>query len=207
MTRLKTGGSTPPTFAIIMTGDGLWTPLADAVSLALAEAGIKNRRIKSLHYFWSAQTPKTLMLDLTAMMKLRRARHPNCHFVLIGYSFGAGTLPFAANLLSPAMTSAVDLTVLIAPPAHADFKFLLRSWLNKSSPDARPVAPQITTLSEKMPVLYLRGEDDYIGPSEIIVPHDNLNLMILSGGHKFNEDYHIIAALILERLRKRQTTA
>ncbi|WP_017930318.1 AcvB/VirJ family lysyl-phosphatidylglycerol hydrolase [Robiginitomaculum antarcticum] len=192
--------SPPPTFAIILTGDGLWTPLATAVSEGLGLAGIKSTRIKSLHYFWSAQSPKTLMLDLAAMMKLRRARRPKCRFILIGYSFGAGTLPFAANLLGPAMIGAVDLAVLIAPPAHADFKFLLRSWLNKSSPDARPVAPQIAALSDKLPVLYLRGQDDYIGPSEVIAPHDKLKLTTLPGGHDLNGDYDTIARLICERL-------
>ena len=122
-------------------------------------------------------------------MTSRISNKPNASFVFIGYSFGAGTLPFALNLLPLQIKDKIKLVVLIAPPAKADFEFHFKSWVHKASEKAKPVAPEIQTLSNQVSVLYIYGVDDYIGPRHDIAEHKNLRIVPLEGGHTFNKDY------------------
>lgn len=184
-------------YAIVISGDGLKTSLATSMADKLAMTGITTARVRSLNYFWSARSPERMAKDLERQLRHRLKKKPDDRFILIGFSFGAGTLPFAVNRLPEDLIARVDGVTLLAPPASSDFEFFFRSWLNKSTNEARATAPEIETLSGKLPVLYMRGEDDYIGPSDVLGLSNELSIITLPGGHDFNKDYDRILQEIL----------
>jgi len=183
-------------YAIIISGDGLKTTLASALADRLAIRGITTARVRAFNYFWSARSPKAMSKDLERQLRQRLKRKPNDRFLLIGYSFGAGTLPFAVNRLPKDLLDRIDGVTLLAPPASSDFEFFFRSWLNKSSKHALSTAPEIEILARKLSVLYMRGEDDFIGPSDVLTTHDQLTLITLPGGHDFGKEYDHLIELI-----------
>lgn len=185
-------------YALIISGDGLITSVAPALADRLAARGIGSATIKAISYFWRLRSPKAMARDLECQLRLRHSQYPGDRFLLIGYSFGAGTLPFAVNRLGDEWKNRIQAVVLLAPPDKADFRFYFRSWLNKSTQNAMPTAPEIKRLSEGTPVLYVRGEDDFTGPSDVLMPSQNLNMINLPGGHDFGKEYDVVTELILE---------
>lgn len=147
-------------YAIVVSGDGLTTPLADHLAQSFSDIGIAAGRARSLSYFWTSRSPEGMSHDIARNIRNRLKKHPQDRIVLVGYSFGAGTLPFAVNRLPKDIKSKVDGVVLLAPPDAADFEFYWRSWLNKSSKHALDTGPEILKLSHAFPLLYLRGETD-----------------------------------------------
>lgn len=184
-------------YGFIISGDGLSTPLANALGHRLAAKGITSARVRAISYFWSKRSPQTLSRDLERQLRRRLTRFPKDRFLLIGYSFGAGTLPFAVNRLPQDLINRIDGVAVLATPESADFEFFFRSWFHKSTQNARLVGPELNTLSKKLPVLYLRGESDFMGPSETITPSDTLTLLTLPGGHMFKKDYDRLIDIIL----------
>lgn len=193
----KAGSNAQTRFALFFSGDGLKTSLANALSKKLSENGITTLRIRALNYFWTARSPKGMAKDIQRQLNRRLKTNPDDKFLLIGFSFGAGTLPFATNRLPIHLIKRIDCVALLAPPAHADFEFSFRSWFNLWTQDAQNTAIEISRLSLKVPVLYLRGEGDFIGPSESLTDSETLRIMTLPGGHDFNKDYDRLIQLIL----------
>lgn len=188
-------------FACVISGDGLFNPLARHLADSLAQIGIPTARVKSIKYFWSKRSPKRMSRDLETFITTRLTRNnTNASFVFIGYSFGAGTLPFALNRLPLRLQEKIKLAVLIAPPAKADFEFFFKSWLNKASEKAKPVAPEIQTLSKQVPILYIHGIDDYVGARGDLSTGQNIHITPLQGGHNFNKDYDSLFEVIKTEL-------
>lgn len=175
-------------FVCIISGDGLLNPIAKALAVRFAGAGYAAARVKAIAYFWDKRSPQHMSRDLQRYMRRRLKRVPTAQFTFVGYSFGAGTLPFALNLLSPRLKEHIEKVILIAPPAQADFKFFFRSWFHKPTEKAKATAPEIQQLSEVKPVLYVYGEDDYVGARAYLKPHKNLEFISLPGGHDLNKD-------------------
>ena len=179
-------------YAIVVSGDGITTPLADHLAQSFANIGIAAGRARSLSYFWTSRSPEGMSRDLARNIRNRLRRHPQDRIILVGYSFGAGTLPFAINRLPEDIKSKVEGVILLAPPDAADFEFYWRSWLNRSTKHARDTGPEILKLSHTIPLLYLRGETDYLGPSEMLKSESSLTYMTLPGGHDFDKNYALI---------------
>lgn len=185
-------------YAFIVSGDGLATPVANAICTGLTQRGITCARVRAISYFWSKRSPRIMARDLERQLRRRLIRFPQDRFLLIGYSFGGGTLPFAVNRLPQDLIERIDGVTILAAPESADFEFFFRSWFNKSTKDARLVGPEMEAMAEKVPVLYLRGEDDFIGPSETLKTSDRLTLITLPGGHMFSREYDQLVELMLE---------
>ncbi|MGJ8563531.1 MAG: AcvB/VirJ family lysyl-phosphatidylglycerol hydrolase [Alphaproteobacteria bacterium] len=195
---LRKGAHKQDRFAVIVSGDGLKTTLATALARRFVSWGIGTARVRSISYFWSKKTPDRMSKDLARQLRKRLRHKPKDRFILVGYSFGGGTLPFAVNRLPEDLIALVDGVAVLAAPAEADFEFYFRSWLNKSTKHARDVAPEIELLSGLVPVLYMRGEDDYIGPSDVLNEGRMLTIKTLPGGHDFAKDYDGLIRYILD---------
>lgn len=193
-------------FACIISGDGIFNPLARYLAKRLAQRGIATARVKAIKYFWTKRSPKRMSRDLERYMTARLTNKPSATFVFIGYSFGAGTLPIALNALPLLFQEKIKGVVLIAPPEKADFEFYFRSWLHKVSDKAQPVAPQIQTLSRRVPVLYIHGADDYVGTRRDLTASDAVHIVSLQGGHNFNKNYAPLFDVIKSEIFQTQTS-
>ena len=88
--------------AIIYSGDGGWRDLDKEIGETLAARGLPVVGVDSLRSFWSPKSPEEMAHDLGDLIQTYDERWGTRRVVLIGYSFGAGVLPFAVNLLPDA---------------------------------------------------------------------------------------------------------
>ncbi len=188
------GGAESEQFAVILSGDGGWAGLDRGVAEALAARGIPVVGLDSLRYFWSARTPQSLAADMDRIIRHYAAHWHRPHVMLIGYSQGADTLPFALNRLPAATRASVSYAVLLGLSAHALFEFHVSSWLadDESGPATLPEVGRITGV----PVLCVYGEDEADSPCPKLDP-SRATVLKLAGGHHFDGNFAALAEKIL----------
>jgi type IV secretory pathway VirJ component len=184
-------------FAIVMSGDGGWAGIDQGVAAALSAAGVPVVGLDSLRYYWAARSPAGLAADTDRLIRYYRARFGRHRVVLIGYSQGADTLPFAVNRLPSATRATVALVALLGVSPHALFEFHLANWV--SDDDSGPATvPEIRQMTG-MPVLCIYGADEVDSPCRGL---DAVHVtgVELRGGHHFDGDYGGLAARVLAAL-------
>jgi type IV secretory pathway VirJ component len=192
-------------FAVIFSGDGGWRDLDREVGRILAERGVPVVGVDSLRYFWKAKTPDQVARDLSAILADARTRFGTPKVVLVGYSFGAGILPFAYNRLPAAdRDSVVQLSLLGLEPT-AEFEFRVGGWLGAESRDALPVLPELTRIDPAL-VQCFYGEDEHESLCRA-TELERAERIGTSGGHHFDGDYRALAGRILEGARRRLGSA
>lgn len=192
------GAPATPLMAVLYSGDGGWVGLDREVAAGLARAGVPVAGVDSLSYFWSARTPAGAAADLGRIIAHYRRLWGRPRVVLVGYSFGADTLPAIVGHLPPALRPALARVSLIGLSPTADFQFHLASWLDIASRESQPTIPAIVKL-RGVPVQCIRGslERDSACPA---IPRGAASLVTLPGGHHFGNDYDRVARTILAGL-------
>ena len=184
----------PDVFAILMSGDGGWAGIDQAVAAALSARGIPVVGLDSLRYYWTARTPSGVASDTDRMIRYYLAHFGKQRVLLIGYSQGADVLPFAVNRLPEATRAHVALTAVMGMSEHALFEFHLSSWVSDSN-SGPATLPEINRITG-MPVLCIYGEDEDDSLCPKLDPSRYL-LVKLKGGHHFDGDYANLAHQIL----------
>jgi type IV secretory pathway VirJ component len=187
---------TAPTdvFAILMSGDGGWAGIDQAVAAALSARGIPVVGLDSLRYYWTARTPSGVASDTDRMIRYYLAHFGKQRVLLIGYSQGADVLPFAVNRLPAATRAHVALTAVMGMSEHALFEFHLSSWVSDSN-SGPATLPEINRITG-MPVLCIYGADENDSLCPKLDPSKYI-LVKLKGGHHFDGDYANLAHQIL----------
>jgi type IV secretory pathway VirJ component len=183
------------TFAIFLSGDGGWADLDDGVSQALADKGIPVVGVSSLKYFWQARTPESVAQDVSRIAEYYLLQWRKKKLILVGYSFGADVMPFAASRLSADVKPALIGLALLGPSHNATFEFHVADWLG-SDDDGPLTRPEIERLAP-LPVLCIHGE----GETESVCPdlaQSNITDLKLSGGHHLGGSYDAVAAAIAQ---------
>ncbi len=137
----KSGGDT---LAILFTGDGGWAGIDKEIAKYLSQNGIPTVALSTLSYFWKARTPDETAATLEQLISHFTKKQNKTKVILIGYSFGANVLPFAANKLSPESKGKVALISLLGLDRTAAFVFHLSSWMNlDNGPNRLSIFPEI----------------------------------------------------------------
>jgi type IV secretory pathway VirJ component len=115
--------------------------------------------------------------------------------LLIGYSFGAGILPFAYNRLPPDRKAAIARISMLSPEPTADFEIRVGEWLGAGpAEDSLDLAPELSGLAG-VPVQCIYGEEDEdtacTGPA-----FAGTEVVRTGGGHHFDGDYPALARRI-----------
>lgn len=186
------------TLAILISGDGGWAGIDEAVAASLNAQGIAVVGVDSLRYFWKEHTPQSTADDIDRIVRHYLQAWDKKSVVLIGYSQGADVLPFVFNRLPVQTRSHVRLVALLGLGVRAVFEFHLANWLSGSD-QGLAIAPEL----QRMPpvralCVYSDEEDESSCPD---AASSTLRAVSLPGGHHFGGDYHRVAALILEQLR------
>jgi type IV secretory pathway VirJ component len=190
-------------FAVIYSGDGGWRDLDKDIGEQLAKSGVSVVGVDSLRYFWEERTPEQMAADLTAILEHYRDAFGAKRVILIGYSFGAGVLPFAVNRLSEGDRASIALISLLGLEAHASFEIRVTGWLGASptGEGAREVLPELLELDPKrVQCFYGEEEEDSICPDP---PLARFEIIRTAGGHHFDGDYAALAQRILAGARQR----
>ena len=188
--------------AVIYSGDGGWRDIDTQIGEVLAAEGVPVVGVDSLRYFWRARTPEQIGADLARILAAYSARWQRPRVMLVGYSFGAGILPFAHNRLPADQRARVVQLSLLGVEPRAAFEFSVGGWLGDEPP---PGSPEVLPELQRIPAALLQcvmGEDE---------PHSlcrdpalaGVEIIRTSGGHHFDGDYQSLARRLLEGARRR----
>jgi type IV secretory pathway VirJ component len=186
------------TIAVFFSGDGGWAALDKAIAGSLQKHGVSVVGINSLKYFWRTRTPDGAAADLARVIKHYRVAWSADTVIAIGFSRGAGVMPFAVNRLTDDQRSAVKLMALVGAEHTAGFKFHPMDLLGMGSTKGEPpVMPEIEKLrGVPMICFYGEKESDTLCP-ELKPPHVAVKL---PGGHHMDGNYAGIGDRIFERI-------
>jgi len=188
--------------AIIYSGDGGWRDLDKTIGETLAKRGVPVVGVDSLRYFWHAKAPERVAADLSAIIGASRAAWGDVQLILVGYSFGAGVLPFAVNRLPPADRGHVVEVSLLGLEARAPFEIEVTGWLGRApSTSARPVLPEIQRLDPSLlQCFYGDEETDSLCRDPAFA---RAQVIHTAGGHHFDGNYVGLADRILAGAERR----
>jgi type IV secretory pathway VirJ component len=193
-----------PFFAVIYSGDGGWRDIDKEIGETLAESGVPVVGVDSLRYFWTEKTPDRLASDLTLILSHYSAAWQRPAAILVGYSFGAGILPFAFNRLPPAERARIALVALLGVEHRASFEFDVTGWLGgEPAPDAPAVLPELKRFPPGLVQCFFgEEEEDTVCRDPAL---QGAEIVRTTGGHHFDGDYESLAERILDGARRRRT--
>lgn len=181
-------------FAVFFTGDGNFAALDKGVAAELTNRGIPVVAFNQRTYLWSAKSPAQTGADLARILAWYRATWRRDSVVIIGYSRGAGTAPFAMNRLPADVRGMVAAVALIGPERTAGLKFRWRDLVSTTpAPDELPLMPELTKLTGS-PLLCFYGSEEKDSPCPELAP-PALRVQ-MTGGHYFEHEYQRIGQRI-----------
>jgi type IV secretory pathway VirJ component len=183
------------TFVVLYSGDSGWTGTPRGFSTALAEAGEPVIGIDALRYFLRPHSPQAAAVDLAAVIEHYAAAWSRPKVILVGYSFGADSLPLIVEQLPAEERARVRLMTLISPAERADMVFDGLSWIDLTLPGARPLAPALLTLGA-IPAVCIRAEHDPRAACDRF-PAQAITSVHLPGWHRYHGQYQAVARIIL----------
>jgi type IV secretory pathway VirJ component len=183
------------TFVVLYSGDSGWAETAQGFSAELAAAGEPVVGVNSLRYFMRRRAPVAAAADLAAIIEHYAAAWDRPRVILVGYSFGADSLPLIVEQLAAQERARVRLMVLISPADRADMVFDGLSLIDLTLPGARPLAPALLTLGS-IPAVCIRAEHDRRAACDRFPPQVIASVR-LPGFHRFHGQYQAVARIIL----------
>ncbi|HEY0275776.1 MAG TPA: AcvB/VirJ family lysyl-phosphatidylglycerol hydrolase [Paenirhodobacter sp.] len=190
------------TMAIIYSGDGGWRDIDREVGEALQKAGVPVIGVDSLRYFWNERKPQEAADNLSRIMRHYQTEWGVKHVVLIGYSFGADVLPNSYALLPAQDQASVALLTLMGLSHNRDYVIHVSGWLGMSSgSDSDPTKDLLKVPAKMVQCIY--GKDDDEDACHDLSADRGYEMIGLSGGHHFDDDYQTLADHILTGLKSR----
>jgi phosphatidylglycerol lysyltransferase len=188
--------------AIIFSGDGGWRDIDKTIAQKLCSDGVSVIGWDSLHYFWSRKSPAQIANDLSVVIEAYTSRWGISKVALIGYSFGAGILPFAYERLTQEAKQWVVQISLLGFASTTDFEISIAGWLGAAaSKDAAPTIPALASIDPRMIQCFYGGDE-----SDSVCPQlggNEAEIIRVGSGHHFGGDYDALARDILTGLRRR----
>jgi type IV secretory pathway VirJ component len=189
--------------AVVMSGDGGWSPIVRSLAGSLSRRGIPVVGWNSLRYYWHPRSAQEASEDLQKIMDVYGARWRRPRVLLVGVSFGADALPFLVNLLPPREQGRVAGVALLSFGRDAAFEFHLRDWLRARPPTPFHTVPEARRLGGT-PLLCVYGtNDDVTRVGCPLLRGYGARIVQLPGGHDFAGDYARVAALVAPRRNPR----
>ncbi|MBL0940441.1 MAG: hypothetical protein IBJ03_16220 [Gemmatimonadaceae bacterium] len=180
---------TGSTLAVFWSGDGGWADLTRQVSGTLADHGIAVIGIDSRAWLTArARDPDAAAATTTMLLRHYLTLWHKSRIVLVGYSRGAGFLPFIATRLDPDLRHATEALALLGIEHTASFEFHLLDLI-RSTPRPTDIAvlPELSRVTvPRVICVYGTQEEDTICPGlsdASVVRH------AIAGDHHFDRDY------------------
>lgn len=183
------------TIAIFYSGDNGWAKVDRRVSADLAAAGTPVVGVDALRYFMRERTPSEASADLAAIIDHYTRLWGRSRVLLVGYSFGADSLPVIVEGLPPQTRARVRLVALLGPGEKAELVFRPTSWINLYWPGAVSVSGALATLKD-VPSVCIYGAQDPVSACPRF-PAGLIALAPVPGGHRYKGQYQAITSIIL----------
>lgn len=184
-------------FAVFLSGDGGWADFDQSLARNFAARGVPAVGWSTLTYFWSKKTPEQSASDLSRVIEHFSRAWGRSRVVLVGYSYGADTLPFMVDGLPAEQKARVGVVVLISPGRDAQFEFSPLEWFHARQ-SGLPTTPAILKLDQgKAICIYGAKDHDSVCPS---LPAGAATVVEMEGGHHLGGAYEKITRDVLGRL-------
>ncbi len=191
-----------PAMAVIYSGDGGWRDIDKQIGEVLARKGMPVVGVDSLRYFWHAKTSTEIAGQLSQIIDHYGTKWGTAKVVLIGYSFGAGILPFAVNQLPAQERTRIVQVSLLGLETRAEFQVKLSGWFGgEPGPGAPAVLPEILRQPRSLfQCFYGEKEEDTLCTAPALA---GIEIIRTGGGHHFGGDYTALAQKILDGAERR----
>ncbi len=188
-------------FAVMVTGDGGWRRIDAKVTDRLRAGGIPIVGFLAPTYFRTRRTPDESACALAAMIRTYQHRWHIQKVILIGYSRGAGVLPFMINRLPADVRPSVQLVVLLGLDSWIDFHYnppwTLAHYVQHEPQFA--VLPEVEKLrGQNVMCVYGEKEKDTLCRQ---LDRTHFKIVREPGGHHFAGRYADVAEVILSAAR------
>jgi type IV secretory pathway VirJ component len=188
-------------FAVIWSGDGGWRDLDKSIGEILAQRGGAGRGRRLPALFLERAHPDQVATDLARIFAAARKAWNTDEALVIGYSFGAGVLPFAVNRMPDAERKRIALLSLLGLEPNAPFSIEVTGWLGGSDAEAPLVLPELQRFDlSRLQCVYGEDEEDTLCPDPALAKAE---IVRFPGGHHFDEDYEKVADAILASAQRR----
>jgi type IV secretory pathway VirJ component len=186
----------PRAVAVLISGDGGWRDLDKTIGEFMSTQGIHVVGLDALHYFWGKRTPQELATDISALIQDADPAG-QLPVILIGYSFGADTMPFAWPLLPRPVQDRTRVIGLMGPGLTTSFQVTISGWLGIDNSGYDIPAAIASLPVERVICVYGKEEEDSACTSPAL---KSLTKMETDGGHHFDGNYTGIAQRFLDKL-------
>jgi type IV secretory pathway VirJ component len=184
-------------FVILYTGDGGWKSLALGMADFFQSKKVPFVGLDVRKYFWTKRNQAEIRISLEKIINYYSAEWHKNKFILIGYSFGAEVLPFAAGEMDEGLKSKIKKMILIAPGQKAEFEVTIGSMLDFSG-DGIPLAAELIKIqSDKFFIICDDSEE-----ALCTVLNRQYDISILKGGHHFDGDFEDLYQSIWDKINK-----
>jgi len=196
---IKAADNPEKPLCIVISGDGGWTDFDQSISEALAKNGITCVGLDTQKYFWEAKTPDATAQDITKVLQYYLPRLQKTSFMLVGYSFGADVIPFIANRLPADLKKRLSMVAMLSPDDKTDFEVTISSMLDLGTEDTYDVLKEIkkVNFTKKLCIFGSEEDDEDMQKS---FKSNGAEVMVLGGGHHYDENYPLIVSSILKHL-------
>ncbi|GIQ59493.1 hypothetical protein Flavo103_26290 [Flavobacterium collinsii] len=186
--------------AFLISGDGGWTSFDQSVGEALAEKGIAVIGLDAQKYFWNAKTPGETSIVIAKAVEHYLQQWDRKTFILVGYSFGASVIPFAAGNFSEALKEKLKGLYLLSPDVKADFEIHIADMLSmESSNGTYDVISETKKVKSNNPICFFGDEEDAATRNKF--SESGIKTIELPGSHHYNNDYNKVAESILKEIK------
>lgn len=178
--------------AFMISGDGGWTNFDQSLSEAIAGKGIPVIGLDAQQYFWNVKTPDETAFEVTKAVEHYMQQWKKNSFILIGYSFGAGIVPFISKRISDQLKPSLRAVFSLSPDEMCDFEIHVTDMLNvESSSDKFDVINEIKSIRSLNPVCIFGQEENETLRSHF--SETGSKVLVIPGSHHYNNDFDLIA--------------
>jgi type IV secretory pathway VirJ component len=188
--------------AVFLSGDGGWRDLDKTIGENLQSLGVSVVGWDSVRYFWRSKTPAQTAADLSAVIHAYSAKWHADKVALIGFSFGADTLPFVYDRLRPGLKQHIAMISLLSAGRAADWEIRVVGWLGAGpSAEATPLQPAIREIPGKLIQCFYGDQDSGSACPDLV--KQGAEVIEKKGSHHFDGNYIYMAHQILDGFKRR----
>ncbi len=189
----------PKYLAVFFSGDGGWRDIDKSVGDIIAKEGVHVVGVDSLRYFWTLRKPEDIAKDIGRIVA-KADPSGKLPVVLLGYSFGANTIPFSWPSMPQQLQDRVRMIGLIGTEETTPFQVSVGAWLGLGGDNE--VAPAVAKLPlDKVLCVYGSEEDDTACNDPSLASVEKIELQ---GDHHYDEKYDMLAAKLMQAIAARQ---
>lgn len=198
----------PPRAAVILvTGSGGWADLDRKLAAGFAAEGIATLGLDSLRYFLAPRSPDEAGADVGRMIECARRVWGVEDVALVGYSFGADTVPVAYNRLPPADRAAVRAVAMLGLSRTADLAMGVAKIVARLDGYPQSTAAEVARVAqapERPAIVCVYGEREQAEGRTLcpLLDPSRVRLIETAGGHHFDGDYAALAHAVAATLKR-----